>query len=396
MADPHGSPQPRISFGRRGALAGALSLMALAGCTTVVPRGAPPPDRAPPPGRPQPTQPGQLPSDAQRHRVALLVPLSGGNAGVGQSIANAATMALLDTGGTKVRITTYDTALGAGAAAARALADGNRLILGPLLAEDVRAVAPAARAAGVPVIAFSNDASVAGNGTYLMGFSPAQSIERVVAYARSRGMTRFAGLVPGGIYGRTASAVLIRAVEQAGGSVAAMQTYERQPQAIAAAVARLGREPYDAVLIADGARVAIQAAPLVRRGGGAKAKLLGTELWETDPAMATSAALNGAWFASVSDTMYRQLSTKYRARYGKGPYRLASLGYDAVLLTVRIASEWRVGTPFPARELTESGGFAGVDGAFRFRRDGIAERALEVNEVGGGKVSTVSPAPRGF
>jgi hypothetical protein len=55
----------------------------------------------------------------------------------------------------------------------QALADGNRLFLGPLLAEDVRAVAPVARRAGVPVIAFSNDVSVAGDGVYLMGFIPA-------------------------------------------------------------------------------------------------------------------------------------------------------------------------------------------------------------------------------
>jgi hypothetical protein len=38
-----------------------------------------------------------LPTDTARHRVALLVPLSGENAAVGRSIANATTMALLDT-----------------------------------------------------------------------------------------------------------------------------------------------------------------------------------------------------------------------------------------------------------------------------------------------------------
>ncbi|MCP5916117.1 penicillin-binding protein activator, partial [Klebsiella pneumoniae] len=87
----------------------------------------------------------------QRHRVALLVPLTGPNGGVGRSIANATQLALLDTRSEKVRITTYDTAAGAAAAAQRAIAEGNRLILGPLLADDVRAVAPIARGAKVPV-----------------------------------------------------------------------------------------------------------------------------------------------------------------------------------------------------------------------------------------------------
>jgi ABC-type branched-subunit amino acid transport system substrate-binding protein len=96
-----------------------------------------------------------LPTDVARHRVALLVPLSGENGPVGESIANAANMAVLDTGGKTIRVTTYDTNLGAMAAAQKAIADGNKLILGPLLADDVRAVSAVGRAAKVPLISFS-------------------------------------------------------------------------------------------------------------------------------------------------------------------------------------------------------------------------------------------------
>ena len=96
------------------------------------------------------------------------------------------------------------------------------------------------------------------------------------------------------------------------------------------------------------------------------------------------------------DNYYRQYATKYRARFGAAPYRLSSLGYDSVLLTVRIARDWRPGTNFPAGRLTGSDGFSGIDGAFRFARDGVAERALEVQEVRGGSLVTVSPAPRSF
>lgn len=391
MADECVRLQPRRSFLR---LAGTALAIALAGCQTVVPRGTPPPTEAPPP--PKIVQ-GGLPEDQERHRVALLVPLTGPNAAVGQSIANAANLAVLDTGGKKLRVTTYDTAIGAGNAAARAIADGNRLFLGPLLAEDVRAVMPAAQRAGVPVISFSNDASVAGKGAYLLGFSPTQSIDRVVDYARSRGLTRFAGLVPSGQYGRNASNALIRAAEAAGGSVVAMQSYDRSPQSLRAAMQRFPvGQGFDAILIADSGRIAIQAVPLVRKSASPTAKILGTELWAAEPSLPSNAGMRGAWFASVSDAMYRQLSTKYRARFGKGPYRLASLGYDAVLLTTRIAADWKVGDDFPVRRLTDDEGFAGVDGAFRFGKDGIAERALAVQEIGAGGFTTVSPAPKGF
>jgi hypothetical protein len=71
---------------RNLALVGAIALTA--GCKVIPKR---PPVIAP---TPEPTQaPGTLPSDKERHRVALLVPLSGNNAGVGQSLANATTMA---------------------------------------------------------------------------------------------------------------------------------------------------------------------------------------------------------------------------------------------------------------------------------------------------------------
>ncbi len=393
MAEAALTPQRGIATLLRGiVVAGAL---AVAAC--VRPSAPPPapvrPGPAPVRPAPGPVGPG-LPDDTQRHRVALLVPMTGTNGGVGRSLANATQLAILDTRAQDVRITTYDTATGAAAAAQRALADGNKLILGPLLAEDARAIAPIARRAGVPVLAFSNDASVAGNGTYLMGYAPAQSIERVVDYARRSGITDFAGLMPTGLYGERASTAFLRAVEGAGGKVTALETYNRGP-AMNAAIARLARSPFQAVLIADSAGGAAAAIPALRRASP-QARVLGPELWNSDSGIGGLTALGGAWFASVSDTLYRTYANKYRARYGAAPYRLSTLGYDAVLLTVRIAREWRPGDVFPTERLSDRGGFGGLDGAFRFGRDGIAERALEVQEIRGGTAVTVSPAPSSF
>jgi outer membrane PBP1 activator LpoA protein len=230
-----------------------------------------------------------------------------------------------------------------------------------------------------------------------MGFAPSQSIERVVAYARSKGAVKFAGLVPSGLYGQRASTAFLRSVELAGGQVVSLQTFDRTAGSINAAITRLSNaSPYDALLIADSARVAAQVAPLVRAKGGAGARLLGTELWNAEGSLSTNSALRGAWFASVSDGVYTQLSVKYRARFGKGPYRLASLGYDAVLLVSRIGSDWRFGNSFPVARLGDAGGFTGIDGAFRFERDGVAQRALEVQQAGPNGFVVVDGAPRGF
>ncbi|MFL6862669.1 MAG: penicillin-binding protein activator [Allosphingosinicella sp.] len=392
MAELGRARQARRSF----LLLGAGALFALAGCQLVpAPRPEPPPEPEAPRAQPtpEPVSPG-LPPDETRNRVAVLVPLSGPNAGVGASIANAAQLALLDSGGERIRITVYDTAKAGGAAAAanEALGDGNGLFLGPLLADDVRAVAPVARRSDVPVIAFSNDVSVAGDGVYLMGFTPGQSIGRVVAFARSRGVERFAAVAPSGTYGKRAAQALVDATQR-GGVVTAIETYDRDPASLRAAVMRVAAKgAYDALLVADSPRNAAAAARSARKG----ARLLGTELWAAEGALGRTAALRGAWYAAAPDAMFEQLRARYRARYGAAPYRLASLGYDAVLLAVRAAKDWRVGRPFPERALRDPGGFAGVDGPFRFGGSGIAERSLEVREVTAAGTTILSPAPRNF
>lgn len=346
-----------------------------------------------------PVRPGPIveppPVVAAQNMVAVIVPLTGGDGPVGTSISNAAKLALADTGEKSIKITVYDSTIPGGAAAAtqQAIADGNRLILGPLLAEDVRAAAPVARKAGVPVIAFSNDEGVAGNGVYIMGFTPDQSISRVVSYARSKGSARFAALVPTGLYGQRAAQALIGAVRKSGGAVSVIQSYDRSKASLGVAARRLNaRGDVDAILIGDNGRIAAMAAPLLKVGP----RKLGTELWATDRTLGKTTALRGAWYAAAPDTQFNRLVTRYRARYGKTPYRLASLGYDAVLLAVRSARNWPLGRAFPAKSLVDPDGFGGVDGAFRFSRDGVADRLLEVRQVTAAGTTTISPAAPKF
>lgn len=373
-------------------MAGTLVFAAVLAACQVVPKTAGPGTQAPPDRPPETSvQPG-LPTDTDRHRVALLIPQTGTNADVGTSIANAVTLALLDSRTEKLRITTYDTSLGAEAAAKQAVADGNKLILGPLLSENVTAVAPIARAAKVPVISFSNDSSVAGNGVFILGFVPGQSVERVVSYARAKGHQHFGALVPKNIYGERSLAAFRAAVERTGGTIAAVETYDRSATALSGAARRIANTPdIDAVLIADVGGNAIRAVPIIKSAGSPQ--ILGTELWNTDAALGSTPIMRGAWFASVSDNLYSQLAGKYRSRYGKAPYRLSSLGYDSVLLTVRLARDWKPGTNFPVNQLLTKDGFGGIDGIFRFSNRGIAERALEVSEVGAGGFRVVDAAP---
>ncbi len=376
---------PQALAGQIKKLLVLASVVLLAACATA-PRGG----KGPPPVVSEDALDGM-------HRVALLLPVTGPDADVGQSIANATALALADTKATNIRMITYDTSTGVAAAAKRAVADGNKVILGPLRGDDVVEAAAVARTAAVPIISFSNDVGVAGQNVFLLGHLPNQSIDRVVRYARSQGYNRIAGVVSTNVYGQRAQSNLTSAVRSAGGTLVAIEESDGTTASADAAARRLAKlGQIDAVLIADSGRAGVTLVPALRRNGMRNAKILGTDLWNIDGSLAGNAAMYGGWFASVSDTLYTQYAAKYRARFGKAPLRLSSLGYDSVLLIARVARDWRPGTKFPVAQLTDPQGFIGVDGAFRFMPNGLTERMLEVQEIQSGKFVTISPAPTQF
>ena len=390
----------------------AMTFAALASCA---PRVKAPVETAPPPPPPPATEkPVEVKPGQEAHRIAILVPLSGANAPVGISLANAATLALVDTGKQGVRLTSYDTvAMGAAGAANRAIADGAQLILGPLLAGDAAAIRAVAEPKGVTMLSFSNDAAIASGKLMVLGYQPAQSIGRVVAFSTDKGMKRIAALVPQGVYGQRASVALTQSAQQHGASIVSLTTFQRSPAALPAAARKVtdydarvkqaagGEVPpvaFDSLLVAASGAIANAFAPHLTKFGAPVGGflLMGTELWNTEPGLSKAPALNGAVFAAVPDARFASMAKRYSARFGGTPSRLASLSYDAMLLAVSVAgTSWKPGQPFPAQALADPQGFAGIDGIFRFRNN-VAERGLEVRQVAPTGFVTVSPAPNAF
>src|SRR6185312_13372378 len=118
-------------------------------------------------------------------KVGLILPLSAsGNAGVAaQSMKNAAEMALAEFQNPNIQLLIKDDGgnpQGAQAGAQQAVDEGAEIILGPLFALSVPAVAQVARTRSISVIAFSTDSSVAGRGVYLLSFLPESDVNRIV------------------------------------------------------------------------------------------------------------------------------------------------------------------------------------------------------------------------
>jgi ABC-type branched-subunit amino acid transport system substrate-binding protein len=336
-------------------------------------------------------------------RVGLLLPLTGPgqSAAAAQSLRNAAALAVAEFQDPDITILVKDdrgTPEGARAAASQAIAEGAELIIGPLFAGSVQAAGQVARQAGRPVIAFSTDASVGARGVYLLSFLAQAEVDRIVDYAAAQGRRSVAALIPETTYGSVVEAQFREAAARRGLRVAAIERYAQgQPQPAVQRLAPViggGAPQADALFVPEnGEGLAVVAQALETVGfNPQRVKPLGTGLWN-DARVFNLPALQGGWFAAPDNRGFNGFAARYRARYSADPTRLATLSYDAVSLVAAL-SRTQGSQRFSEGVLTNPSGFAGADGVFRFRPDGLNDRALTVQEVRGSGATTVSAAPR--
>jgi len=366
-------------------------------------------------------------SAAPGRRVAILLPLTGPNAEVGQAMLRAAQLSLdqpaapsldaRDTGGTPA---------GAAEAAWLALAGGAGLILGPLTAGETGAVAPLAKAAGVPVLAFTSDTAQAQPGVWTLGITPAQQVRRLVLAVQAEGKTRVAAVLPRNAFGdalasgltSTAAAVglteprVVRysagfaginaALKDVSGYSTRRGAIEEQQKAARASgdadgrreATELGRQtmsppPVDALLLGAAGDQLGQALPLLAFYdiGPEQVRILGPALWARE--ISHLSAISGAWYAAPDPAQRAPFEQQYTAKYNAPPRELASLAFDAASVA-RVAAE---SGGFAPGALTRPEGFAGADGLLALQPDGQVRRGLAIFEIDHGGSHIVQPAP---
>ncbi|HYK79601.1 MAG TPA: penicillin-binding protein activator [Micropepsaceae bacterium] len=365
---------------------------------------------APPPPPPPPARPDQpnfyrlrnTPAGVTPARVALLLPLSSPSAetrAVAEALERAAELAVFDSKANDILLMPRDdggTPEKAAAAAAKAINDGAEIIIGPLFAQSVTAVGPIARARHVPVIGLSSDRSVGGNGIYLLSFQPETEVNRIVSYAARTGHSAFAALVPKTAYGDKVTAAFRDSVMRAGGSIVTIQSFDEKAELVGTPARNAAQSGADSILIGEGGAMLQGIAPALAIGGAATrgVKLLGTGLWD-DASVTQEPLLAEGWFAAPPPASFRAFSDHYRAVFNATPPRIATLGYDAISL-VALLSKGQPFERFTDAALSDPNGFSGVDGIFRFRNDGSAERGLAILEVRQNGFAVVDPAPKTF
>ncbi|MEO0427978.1 MAG: penicillin-binding protein activator [Pseudomonadota bacterium] len=341
-------------------------------------------------------------------QVAILLPLGASDQRAARSAAailKAAELAISGPDGAALRLRSYDTKGtpdGATVAAEAAMADGARLILGPLFGRSAQAVGAAA--GGVPVLSFSTDTSVAAGNVWVTGFAPENEVERILSFAAAQGIGSVAVYAPDVPYGAAALRGLGPAASATGVSVVAEEVYPRSFQDIErtaplfVSTAQAGGA--QAVLLPDFGQGLAIAASFVNFHGmpQPEVRYLGIGQWEAGETL-RAPELVGGWFAGADSDAVAAFFQRYQTRYGERPPFVAVLGYDAGLIAATLASEGRAAgsaDPFSRSALTRSVGFEGAVGALRLREDGRTDRGLAVLEVSDGRFVVLDPAPRRF
>ncbi|MGG5821324.1 penicillin-binding protein activator [Falsiroseomonas sp. HW251] len=375
------SASPRAWTRRAGLFAAVL--LGLAGCAA----------QPSAPSRPGTAAPFGAPGQGQVARAGLLLPLSGAQAPLGQTLMNAAVMGMFDEAPTGVEFVPRDTggtAGGAAAAARAAIGDGARVLVGPLTSAEAAAVAPVAQAAQVPLLAFTNDAQRAGPGVWVMGMTPAQQVRRVVASAARDGAQRFVLAAPNNDFGRALAAATRGAAADLGVTAAVSLHPVGADMGSAAAAARAAAPQADAVLLGEGGDRATRFALAWAEGMDPlqRPRLLGTALWLNDPSLRVEGPLAGAWFPGPDPTSRARFEQRFRDAFGDAPPRIAASAYDAGALAAR-ALRARA----PLDSLTASRSFQGADGPVRLLPGGQTARGLAIYALSpGGEAVAVEPA----
>lgn len=351
---------------------------------------------------------GQLIDPGQPVQVALLAPGGSGSANLewlARSLKNAARMSAADAQGATIDLRIYDTGGSAeqAVAQANAAADaGAKIIVGPLYAEAANAVGNAMAPRNINVLSFSNNAEIAGGNVFILGNSFANVADRLVGYGVKQRKSNIYVVAEDDVAGQIGGRAIERAIARNGASLAGRTNHPvsvsgidaTAPQIIAAS--RSGR--VDAIFMTANNQAVLPYLTEKLAAAGVTSQVtqfMGLTRWDEPGSRLSMPQLQGGWFAIPDQGLKQQFEARYQSAYGEPPHELAGLAYDGV---AAIASLVRAGkrNALTTSGLTQRSGFSGVDGIFRLRPDGTAQRGLAVATISGNRVVILDPAPRSF
>lgn len=373
-----------------GQLCVGLGALVLSGCVATGPGTAPP-------------------GNGGSVQVALLVPSGSGQSQdelFGANLENAARLAMNDLSGVDIDLRVYKTGgspAQAAALAKQAVDEGAQVILGPFYSEEANAAGVAVANSGVNVLAFSNNAAIAGGNVFVLGQTFDNTARRLAGYAVRNGKSKVLIVHDRNVAGEVGKAAIERGVASAGGSVVGVTSYEFSQNGIVQAASGIVSTAKSSgatalFLTADTAGALPLLSQLLVDNGIDKGstQFIGLTRWDIPPATLALPGVQGGWFAMPDPGLQAQFSARYQGAYGSQPVAVAGLAYDGIAAIGALANRAKGGAPLSKGDLTQSAGFAGVSGIFRLLPNGTNERGLAVATIRANQVVVIDAAPRSF
>ncbi len=339
-------------------------------------------------------------------QVALLLPSgSAGDDVLSRSLKQAAELAIRDLNGAKINLRVYDAGAGAAtgaAAATKAVAEGAKIILGPVYAETANAAGLAVASKGVNVLSFSNNTDIAGGNVFVLGPTFQNTANRLVGYGAAQGKRNILVVHENNPAGNLGARAIANAARKSGVQVAGTIGYDFSQQGVMqtvpSIVAQQRATGANAVFFtADTAGALPLLTQLLPEQGlsNSTAQFAGLTRWDLPSATLALPGVQGGWFALPDPGLTNQFNARYQQAYGQPPHPIAGLAYDGIAAIGALVRSGRKDALSRAA-LTQGSGFAGVNGVFRLLPDGSNERGLAVATIRNNQVVVIDAAPRSF
>ncbi|MFA5580988.1 MAG: penicillin-binding protein activator [Paracoccaceae bacterium] len=351
---------------------------------------------------------GQRIDTSRPVQVALLVPGGSAREGdntVARSLENAARLALADLGGVSIDLRVYNTAGQAAQAAAvatEAVNDGASIILGPVFAAEANAAGAAVAGRNVNVLSFSNNAAIAGGNIFVLGLTFDNIADRLVSHAVAQGRGNIA-IIHGQSSAEEVGRDAIRgAIQRNGATLAGVNDFPLSQQGVVAAARDISQQVRSsgaqAVFLTSGndGALPLLAQLLPENGLSPEAtQYIGLQRWDIPSSALSLPGLQGGWFAMPDQALAANFAARYQSAYGSQPMPITGLAYDGIAAVGALIATGNANA-LTTEGLTRGSGFAGVNGVFRFNRDGTNQRGLAIATIRNNQVIEVDPAPRRF
>ncbi|MCV6584811.1 MAG: penicillin-binding protein activator [Marinibacterium sp.] len=341
--------------------------------------------------------------------VALLVPSGsgvGGDAVVARSLENAARLAIADLQGAKIDLRVYDTKGNAQVAAQeaeRAVAEGAKIILGPVYAEAANAVGVAMADDNVNVLSFSNNPTIAGGNVFVLGPTFNNTADRLTRFAASQDKGRIVVVHADDVGGQLARNAMVEAITRTNGAtLAGTVPYALSQQSVQASVPTIrnavANSDADAIFLDATTSGALPLYTQLLPEAGVSpedTQYIGLSRWDIPSQNLARAGVQGGWFTMPDPASSQQFSSRYQTAYGSAPHPIGGLAYDGISAIGSLVASGNSGA-LTGAALTQPSGFRGTGGIFRLLSNGTTQRALAVATVKDKRVVILDSAPTSF